>query len=384
MPIEVITALIGLIGIVIGVIPTYFFMRQRSLIEVEKLKVEVEKIGAEADKTKAEAEKIRSDLKNNDVQGMRDEKKAPIFLNYSQLQASAPLIELIQDSKDLFIGGVALGFATKRHRMQLLKQIEKGANIRFLVLNPDSPDVIEIAGILDIAPSQIRDDIRATLQDIRRLQERASALKTGSVDVRLLNRELPFSFFISNPKGSNGYFTAGIRAYGQRSTTRPHVLLKSDDKWFEYFVETCEDLWKHTQSLPEPLNNLVSFSQKGGAIPYRITGKGETEVLLITARIDPSKWIFPVGTVETGETLQKTAARECAEECGYIVDIGPKMGIIESSWGGSMTFFIARVTGEIEKYETDRKRKWVKLPELMSNLPQDFWPLAKKILEKLS
>jgi hypothetical protein len=52
---EVITALIGLIGVILGVIPTYLFMRQRGNAEVEKIK-------AETDKTRAEAEKIRNEL----------------------------------------------------------------------------------------------------------------------------------------------------------------------------------------------------------------------------------------------------------------------------------------------------------------------------------
>ena len=52
---ETISALIGLVGIVLGVIPTYLFMRQKGVAEVEKLK-------AETDKTKAEAERIRSEL----------------------------------------------------------------------------------------------------------------------------------------------------------------------------------------------------------------------------------------------------------------------------------------------------------------------------------
>ena len=45
----------------------------------------------------------------------------------------------------------------------------------------------------------------------------------------------------------------------------------------------------------------------------------EPEVLLITSR---HSWIFPVGTVEPGESLERAAARECAEESGYTVEIG--------------------------------------------------------------
>lgn len=51
---ETLTALLSLVGIIIGIIPTYLFMRQKSLAEIEKLK-------AETEKTKAESEKIRKE-----------------------------------------------------------------------------------------------------------------------------------------------------------------------------------------------------------------------------------------------------------------------------------------------------------------------------------
>ncbi len=55
---EVIAALIGLIGVIIGAIPTYLFMRQKNSAEVEKLK-------AETDKIKAAAERIRAEFARN-------------------------------------------------------------------------------------------------------------------------------------------------------------------------------------------------------------------------------------------------------------------------------------------------------------------------------
>lgn len=54
MSIEVIVALIGLLGVIVGAIPTYLFMRQKNLAEVEKLKAETDKIKAEAEKIRAE------------------------------------------------------------------------------------------------------------------------------------------------------------------------------------------------------------------------------------------------------------------------------------------------------------------------------------------
>ena len=64
-----------------------------------------------------------------------------------------------------------------------------------------------------------------------------------------------------------------------------------------------------------------SIRQKAGVVAYRYKNENEVEILLITARSSPSTWIFPVGTVKSGESLQETAARECLEESGYVVDL---------------------------------------------------------------
>lgn len=55
MPVEVLAALIALIGVIIGVIPTYIYMQSRVQAEIDKLK-------AEADKLRAETEEINAKL----------------------------------------------------------------------------------------------------------------------------------------------------------------------------------------------------------------------------------------------------------------------------------------------------------------------------------
>lgn len=70
---EVIAALVGLVGVIIGAIPTYLFMRQRNLAEVDKLR-------AETDKIKAEAEKIRAEFKSGESSFVREDKVTILFV----------------------------------------------------------------------------------------------------------------------------------------------------------------------------------------------------------------------------------------------------------------------------------------------------------------
>lgn len=121
-------------------------------------------------------------------------------------------------------------------------------------------------------------------------------------------------------------------------------------------------------------------TQKAGVVAYRETSGDEREILLITARRQPDSWIFPVGTVEPGETLEQTAARECAEESGYTVAVDAPLATIELQGDGglqSFSFFVARVTGQCASYETDRQRRWVPLSDLQTAIAPVFAPVAQ-------
>jgi len=52
-----------------------------------------------------------------------------------------------------------------------------------------------------------------------------------------------------------------------------------------------------------------------GGVVYRLNRQAP-EVLLVTARRDPSVWVLPKGHIERGESPEQTAVREVFEEAG--------------------------------------------------------------------
>ncbi len=109
-------------------------------------------------------------------------------------------------------------------------------------------------------------------------------------------------------------------------------------------------------------------------------------MLLITSRKHPQSWIFPVGTVEAGESLEQAAARECAEESGYTVEVGPLLAELELPDEADRTvrrfiFFAANITGEYATYEIDRQRRWVPLSEVGESVAAVFRPVARAATE---
>ena len=130
-----------------------------------------------------------------------------------------------------------------------------------------------------------------------------------------------------------------------------------------------------------------NIKNKAGVVVYRENEKGELEVLLVSSRKNKGSWVFPVGTVEDHETLQVTAARECEEESGYIVEVEDEVGTVKNSNKHAVnyfTFFKATVLRETEDYEKDRERKWVSLNELPESVATIFLPIAENFIKSLN
>jgi 8-oxo-dGTP pyrophosphatase MutT (NUDIX family) len=303
------------------------------------------------------------------------------FISNRELNIQQSFLDFIEQSdKEMFVAGVALGFVT-RHRATFEKILEKGATLRFLLLDPESPDVDIVAQMFDVDALKIRNDIEGALKDLEVLRNKSHDTD-GKVDIRLMSREPAFSFAISDPKTTHGCLSASLRIYGQSAITRPYFVLRVSDEWFEVFVQSCENLW--LASTPWPKRDQIPSKQvfeKAGVVPYQIRNN-KIEVLLITARTDPRKWIFPVGNVEPKENLRRAAIRECVEESGFVVeddkDLSRLMAIeLERKDSvDKMTFFLGPVIREKAEYELDRNRKWVPLSELMDEVADDFRSVA--------
>ena len=104
------------------------------------------------------------------------------------------------------------------------------------------------------------------------------------------------------------------------------------------------------------------YSQ-AGALPFRVNGAGELEVLLIR-RVEKDKWGIPKGVVSPGRSLEETARHEAAEEAGIAgeLSVQPVGYYSFKKWGGicHVTVFLMRVTEIHDRYpeQTRRQRRW--------------------------
>jgi 8-oxo-dGTP pyrophosphatase MutT (NUDIX family) len=70
------------------------------------------------------------------------------------------------------------------------------------------------------------------------------------------------------------------------------------------------------------------IDHSAGGVIYRINERGAVEAALISTR-GGTRWQLPKGTCESGETVEETALREVAEECGLTGKCEAHLGVIE-------------------------------------------------------
>jgi 8-oxo-dGTP pyrophosphatase MutT (NUDIX family) len=92
--------------------------------------------------------------------------------------------------------------------------------------------------------------------------------------------------------------------------------------------------------------------------------------LLVTAKSDSDRWIFPKGKIDAGETTEAAAEREVLEEAGMMVTVIESVGLIEFDKDGrtaSIEFFLMSYVRETGRGE-DRRRRWCRYDEALGLL----------------
>jgi 8-oxo-dGTP pyrophosphatase MutT (NUDIX family) len=116
----------------------------------------------------------------------------------------------------------------------------------------------------------------------------------------------------------------------------------------------------------------MSSVHQAGAIVVRHTKNGPL-VLLVTAKRNPSHWIFPKGHIEPGESAKQAALREAHEEAGVQAKAIAKAGRTEFDFGASeyaIDYWLAE-TDDPGEPEAGRQLGWFGYKDALAKLTFD-------------
>lgn len=241
MPPEVITALIGLIGIIIGAIPTYLFMRQKGAAEIDKLK-------AETDKTKAEAEKIRAELQIKPL--LANEVKQESLKIYGNLK----LEEHLKTAKTVDLLGYNLKSLLQANRELIANAVEHGANIRIVLVDIQNPIAQTFKAHSNRPHLLISDWVTGFehIRDIQRMLAKKSKI-SGRFEVKLTDWIPSCNLILINSGEADGIVKVGVNSvvFRQSMSERFNFVLekRQNAKAFDFFVKGYDTLWSEDGNL---------------------------------------------------------------------------------------------------------------------------------------
>jgi mutator protein MutT len=109
---------------------------------------------------------------------------------------------------------------------------------------------------------------------------------------------------------------------------------------------------------------------QAGAVTFR-HDKGELKILLIRSKKNPSRWIFPKGHIEPGETAQQASVRELSEEAGVEGEIVEKAGDLEFMLNEKtykVAYYLCRYLRKSGKGEPGRSPMWFGVEKAIEKL----------------
>jgi hypothetical protein len=242
MPSEIIVAFIGLLGVIIGAIPTYFFMRRKNTAEIEKIQAETDKLRAETEKTRAEIS-IRV---GKDIEKSLDSitiKSSGLLKTRAQLPEFA---ELVSHHDEIWIAGKDVYGLTDENKEVFLAAKVDRKTYRIIIVDPEAKHLIETitAGSVTHPTVEKRTDFARFA--VRHLEELHLACPEN-IEIRLANFLPTCSILILDGKQSNGEMY--IEFYGYKISTRArlHVHLKrtEDKDFFDFFLRQFEEMWRN-------------------------------------------------------------------------------------------------------------------------------------------
>lgn len=173
----------------------------------------------------------------------------PLFLSRAMLETDEPFTQFVERGRqDVLLAGLTLAGTVGPFRTVFKKAVQQGTNLRFLLLDPESPCPELAAHFHGVSSGSMRSDIESSLSYLQQLMDSVSSSNSGTVQVRLLRTIPNASIAMRDGNRDTGEIRYELYLYQTDVAGRPAFrLTPPDGEIYRRFRDAIERLWNDSQ-----------------------------------------------------------------------------------------------------------------------------------------
>jgi Domain of unknown function (DUF5919) len=180
-------------------------------------------------------------------------------------------LDVAKSEQEMWFFGTDFNISAGEHRDLLLKMLSKGMNINYLIFDPKSSHLKDLAADFNQTPAELQSECEKGLASIVELQREwqrmaSNAAKPGQLQVRVFDTDPHARFYIFDPGRTEGkaYFVPYINDVN--SPNAPGYLLKNVQRGvFQQYFGGIRKLWETSETLERHEKNPAQIYQVGSS-----------------------------------------------------------------------------------------------------------------------
>lgn len=168
----------------------------------------------------------------------------PLFMSRTALNAQEPFEQLVARGRDVLIAGATLVGTAGPLRTFFRTTVEQGTNLRFMLLDPESPCLELAARIHGISSEAIRNDIISSLGHLQQLRDSVNNGRKGAVQIKLFSTIPDSGIAMRDSNLPTGEIRCELYLYQTDVAGRPAFrLTPADGMIYRQYRDAIERLW---------------------------------------------------------------------------------------------------------------------------------------------
>jgi hypothetical protein len=177
--------------------------------------------------------------------------------------------EIAQSKQEIWFFGTDFNITAGERRDRLLQKLSEGVNVKYLIFDPYSNHLDELATDFNQSPGELRAECEKGLQSLSELETEwkkrsATVTRPGELEVRVFNTHPHARFYIFDPDRDDGktFFIPYVNDVN--SPNAPGYLLQNIPKGvFHQYFDGIRKLWASSMTLEQSQSSHAGLAPPG-------------------------------------------------------------------------------------------------------------------------